>query len=514
MSTQGGDFSTVFISLLIGIALASFIYRYRRTPPLPPGPTRWPVVGSAFGLPKEHEWLTYERWSQEHGSGLLYYSSWGKPFVIINSHEVAVDLLERRSAIYADRPRMHMLNDLCGWGWDLGLLPYGDDWKLARKLFTQHFRQAASVRYRDEETRCARELVRDIMRDQTQLYEHVRLLYGKLIMSVTYGIDVRSADDPYITIARKALYAINVAGNVGTYLVDSIPALKYVPTWFPGAQFKRDAREWKKCATAMAHKPYEAVRAAMKSGTAKPSVLKSMLEELGEDLSHQQEKAAISATGTAYEAASETAWSASLTVILAMVLFPDTQRKAQEELDRAVGRERLPEFSDLPSLPYITAICMEAVRWRPPLPLAVMHRVTKDDLYQGYRIPGGSTVVLNSWALLHDPARYPDPDVFRPERYLTPSGALDPSAPEPVAGFGFGRRACPGSFMAQDTLWIAAASLLWAFRMERAIDAAGRPIEISGEYTVGVVSYPAPFEYALNPRAESLLSLAELVVPV
>ena len=52
-------------------------------------------------------------------------------------------------------------------------------------------------------------------------------MYGKLIMSITYGIDVESAGDPYITNARKALFAITAAGNVGTYLVDSIPWCKH-----------------------------------------------------------------------------------------------------------------------------------------------------------------------------------------------------------------------------------------------------------------------------------------------
>lgn len=161
-------------------------------------------------------------------SDILYYESWGNPFVIVNSHEVALDLFERRSALYADRPRMPMLNDLCGWSWDLGLMPYNDDWKLGRKMFTKHFRAgAASVAHREQETRCARELVRDILRDPTDLYEHVRLMYGKLIMSITYGIDVESAGDPYITNARKALFAITAAGNVGTYLVDSIPWCKH-----------------------------------------------------------------------------------------------------------------------------------------------------------------------------------------------------------------------------------------------------------------------------------------------
>ena len=67
------------------------------------------------------------------------------------------------------------LYDRCGWGWDFAFMPYDDSWKLARKMFSQHFRQSASVRYRDEETRCARELLRDIARDPSDFFNHARL---------------------------------------------------------------------------------------------------------------------------------------------------------------------------------------------------------------------------------------------------------------------------------------------------------------------------------------------------
>ena len=51
------------------------------------------------------------------------------------------------------------------------------------------------------------------------------------------------------------------------------------------------------------------------------------------------------------------------------MLHPELQKKAQEELDRVVGHDRLPEFRDLEYLPYIRAIIMEAFRWQPTLPL-------------------------------------------------------------------------------------------------------------------------------------------------
>ena len=81
---------------------------------------------------------------------------------------------------------------------------------------------------------------------------------------------------------------------------------------------------------------------------------------------------------------------------LAMALYPEVQKKAQQELDAVVGTEgRLPDFSDQPSLPYITAIVKELLRWHPAVPMGVPYRVLADDEYNGYYIPKGSIILPN-----------------------------------------------------------------------------------------------------------------------
>ena len=72
-----------------------------------------------------------------------------------------------------------------------------------------------------------------------------------------------------------------------------------------------------------------------------------------------------------------------------MVTHPEIQMKAQAELDRVVGTDRLPSYADRASLPYIEAIYRELLRWRPPLNMGVPHTSTKDDNYEGYFIPKG-----------------------------------------------------------------------------------------------------------------------------
>ena len=134
-----------------------------------------------------------------------------------------------------------------------------------------------------------------------------------------------------------------------------------------------------------------------------------------------------------------------------------------------------------------------------------MRRVSAEDEYRGCHIPKGTTVVVNSWyvpispaavitqprnghrAILHDPSVYSNPDKFIPERFLTSDGQLDPNAPEPTASFGYGRRGCPGMYMGFDSLWITAASLVWAFDIEKCVDAEGTVCEVTGEFTFGLV---------------------------
>lgn len=142
-----------------------------------------------------------------------------------------------------------------------------------------------------------------------------------------------------------------------------------------------------------------------------------------------------------------------------MVMYPDAQKKAQHELDVVVGPDRLPDFSDRDSLPYINAVVKEIIRWHTVVPLGVSHRVADEDEYKGYRIPAGTVLVPNAWyvpscldddiylrlsldlrAMSHDPQVYPDPDAFVPERFME-DGKCGSKARDPERyQFGFGRR--------------------------------------------------------------------------
>jgi cytochrome P450 len=117
--------------------------------------------------------------------------------------------------------------------------------------------------------------------------------------------------------------------------------------------------------------------------------------------------------------------------MLAMVTYPDVQKRAQEELDSVVGRTRIPTFAELPHLPYIRAMVKEALRWRPVGPFGVLHLSTEDDWYNSMFIPKGSVMVASVWDPNRDTEIYgADAAHFNPARFLDTKGEVTSCAPE------------------------------------------------------------------------------------
>lgn len=205
------------------------------------------------------------------------------------------------------------------------------------------------------------------------------------------------------------------------------------------------------------------------------------------------------------------------------IYFPDAFKLAQEEIDRVVGRNRVPDWADRPNLPYVEAFIQELHRWASVSPLAVSHVTTGSDIFRGYHVPKGITVVPNTYGVHHDAQIYPDPERFLPARFLPSDHPLYPKDIATTSrhyAFGVGRRACPGISVANSSLYIVMSRVLWGFNIAAA--PSGPPkLEISKLYvflSLGahltshtepspLVLPLAPFECAITPRDEETAEL-------
>ncbi|KAJ7080834.1 cytochrome P450 [Mycena belliarum] len=498
----------LFAASLVSTILWKWFLQRRGSLPLPPGPPKLPLVGNLFQMPSTLEWETYSEWSKSYGSDIIHINAAGTSILVLSSAQAASDLLEKRSSIYSDRPRIPMANELMGWDFALGFMKYGEHWRKHRRLFHEAFNANAARNYQPKEREACNELLRRLLRDPADLMVHLRHMAGEIIMAVAFGIEILPQNDPYVALAQDAMHTVSIASIPGRFLVDAFPLLKHVPDWFPGAEFKRTAREWRKLARAMIDLPFAEVKRTIAAGNAPASFTSTFLGRIDENAPDREEKEQVvkAVAGSMYAAGADTTVSAIGTFVLAMLANPEAQKKAQMEIDAVVGNGRLPDFGDQDSLPYVSALVQEVFRWKNVTPIAVPHFLPVEDEYKGYRLPAGSIVIANTWAILHDEAAYPDPFAFKPERFLL-DGKRDPAVPGAGIAFGFGRRICPGKHLASSSVWITAVSILASFDITKAIGEDGQTIEPTYEYFPGLVSMPLPFKCSIKPRSQRAMEL-------
>ncbi|TFK75549.1 cytochrome P450 [Pluteus cervinus] len=480
----------------------------RSTGPKPPGPSAWPVIGNLLDMPKEKEWETFGEWARKWGD-IVSVSVAGRTIIILNSAQEAVEMLEGRGSIYSDRPTIPIA-DLVGWSNSPSIAPSKSEiWKQGRKFFHQLFGTNVSVaRFIPVEEQETQKLLVRLLADSENLSENIRMTTVAVIMRIAYGYHVESIDDPFIKSAELVLEQFSYAISPGRLLVNLIPALKYLPEWAPGGSFKRQARIWTATLDDAVERPHSFAKKQMALGIAEDSCTSRLLEDNGGETIDPGIEFNIKWIGvTTYMAATDTTMVSIHAFFMAMILYPECQKRAQAELDAVVGNSRLPQNADRDSLPYLHALTLEVMRWHSVSPLGFMHTVSEDDTYKGHFIPRGSMIMANIWAMTHDPAIYRDPMTFNPDRFLASPGHTPEPDPRQVV-FGFGRRICPGRLLADISVFLSCAMSLSVFDISPHIEN-GVPVLPIQDQLPGIVSHPPPFKCTIKPRSEAAIALIQ-----
>ncbi|KAF9483149.1 cytochrome P450 [Pholiota conissans] len=504
MLTQDNVF--LLLTALIGLVILKLAVSWSKRPKYLPGPPRLPLIGNLLQMPESEAWVTYKKWGEKYGDA-MYLEIMGSPLVILNSYNSIVDILEKRSDIYSDRPVGVMANILMGWSQAVVMAPYNDRWRRFRRLTTAAMRKDAAKQFHPVQEKEVARYLGSLVKDPEHFMENFRLAAGRSLLYNFYGIDVKGADDPIITTAEKAMSMATFAAQPGNFLVDFFPALVHVPKWFPGAGWKKFAEEGKGLAVEMVNIPFNITKKAMEAGTNETSFTSINLDK------KEDEDIVKWCAGTMLSGTKITSVASVHAFFLAMVLHPDIQKRCQEELDSVIGPDRLPVVADRDNLPYLSATMKELMRWQPVSPLALPHRLIKDDVYKGAVIPAGTVVMANTWAVTRDPSLFPNPEKFDPNRYLPMFDKSIPHDPKDLPldtesfAFGFGRRICAGMHYADSMLLISMARILSTFDIRPAKDANGKEIIPDIKFNSDIVRESLDFKCSITPRSDAAKAL-------
>ncbi|KAK7458132.1 hypothetical protein VKT23_010040 [Stygiomarasmius scandens] len=505
------------------LALYAFNFNRKNVFSLPPGPKRWPFVGSLFCMPKHHAWQTFSRWKEQYGN-VIYLDVVGTPIVVINSVSVAKDLLDKRSAIYSDRPHLVMACELqvhailfsyylltlsflrAGLDQAFPLKQYGEAWRTQRKLVSQHLSQSAMPKYHTIQESEARKFVSRVLSNRSwtseTLKKQVELGVAANIFSVTYGYPLTSADDSFLKQSTRMMDDFSRTTEPGAWLVDTIPQLKRIPAWMPGSGFLKTARDVRSNYEDVIKNLFKWTRNSLDNGAALPSICSKVLSSKGIQVSDTLEEQLSFAAFSVLGGGLDTNISTIMSFILAMILHPDIQARARTEIDDVIGKHRLPTLNDKESLPFVRSVITEVMRLYPAVPLGLPHSLQQDDVYHEMYLPKKSIVLTNVWHMLRDPEVFDRPEVFNPDRY----GGLDSEMQKVTdISFGFGRRVCPGRFFAENSIFSMVTTLLATCEILPPHDASGKeypPESLTVES--GTIVFCGPFECTIVPRPEGI----------
>ncbi|KAG9125281.1 hypothetical protein FRC07_008254 [Ceratobasidium sp. 392] len=492
---------------LCALAVRLVLWRIRRAH-LPPSPPAHPIFGHIDLIKSPTLNLTAAEWTRTYGDMVTLYFM-GKNIVILNSAEAAVELLDKRAGSTSGRPREVMMGEVMGYNTSVGLHQPNERFKKLRRVMASAMHATAVRGYQPVEVENITYLLRRIAGlggdaltrvgptpgvpagavrtsdvaavgqavSSSQPMGLVREAATRFILRVAYGYDVKP-HDPLTGLIHAAMLKV----REGRYpLVEAFPWLVKLPAWLPGTNFLQVGAEGHALRKAYAGTPFERVKGEMRTNTARPSFVSNLLRAKGgPDGASENDQDLIKWTAAALFTVAVIN-----TFMLMMAAYPEVQRIAQAEIANTIGSRttqndsmantqpttptkelvplptRLPGFEDRTQLPYLEAVFKEVMRFNPALSMGLPHVFTEEETYRGYFFPAGTIVRANIWAILHDPALYPSPHVFLPQRHLGPN-----PAPNPLRYvFGFGRRICPGVHLAEDQPWLAMAGLLSTFNI-------------------------------------------------
>ncbi|KAK7029905.1 cytochrome P450 [Favolaschia claudopus] len=443
--------------------------------PLPPGPTGYPLIGNVFDMPSSQAWRTFAEWGEKYG-GIVSVTLLRQPYIIINDSAIATSVLGGGGNAYADRPTFEMAN-ICGW--DRVLSRFREYRKLIGRVIGS---RVSMEKFHDMEEYHANMLLKRVLEDPEAFESAIRKSMGALILQLAYGYRIKeNGSDPIVDLVDRGMRQFSDAMRPGKFLVDVLPILKYIPSWFvrrllympfiprvnylrfPGAGFQHSQEVSPYMYGGSRYPPYLSFKeqiVCIQSESQSSAGSRKSRQSYTADLLSQPNLSEEQYLNIKWSAASFIWAEQILQYPLVIAYF---LAATKPEMDRVVGGARLPTLDDRASLPYTEALCHELRRWLTIVPLGHPHRAMQDDV--------NAIVIPNVWQFMHDPAVYRKPFLCM--------------------------------HLADVSIWICVAKAVAGLTISRALDENGAPIDPIVDITDGIVSC------TVKPRSEQVLEWIE-----
>lgn len=492
-------------------------------PKLPPGPTPYPLIGNLAQVDLHNPHRSFVQWKHKYGS---IYTVWlPKPQVVIAGAEELNDVLVNgtNADIFADRPTFSFVFGIFN-----GHQPDGDGIIIARQQIWQKNRRFALHAFRDlgmgrppMETRICYHKDALINRlagaaiqsngQITDLYVQFSFCLGNIIQDMVMGRHHEYNDPEFIHFKELIDRTIKQTNSFQMLFVDRFPWLRaFVPAYW---RYIRDGFALQRLFlheidVRIQHlNGQQQLQDGRQNDDTEPDcfidayLLAAMAE--GNHLDDPALRLTLAlCAGDLWAAGQETVVNTITWAIIYMIHYPDVQIKLQTELDQKL-QGRAFTLADRTSLPYFRATIDELQRVVNILPWSLPHSTSQAVTISGsdgrrWTIPKDMIVMPQYGAVHMDPMHFPQPEVFRPERFLDMEGNY--CASELLKPFGMGKRSCLGESLAKMELPILFASLLQNFNFGPVRD--GMP---SMRRNLGLTSSPDPFKCTIRKRQDEVI---------
>lgn len=476
-----------------------------------------PLIGDLHQSPLGKPLVNWSAWSTKHGPITKAKLFGIVPIVVLNSYEAVTELFSRRSEWYSNRPASVSMEMITGAEPGRSRFTLMHDYdkhlKLHHRILSPSLGAPAASQYQPLMELEAKQLLFDLITaldkapegstiDTKTVYPLLERTQSSVILALHYGLRIPKFEEPILhEVINIQAKVTHLAAN--PQLPDLMPFLRHLPTFIS---------PWQRYADKLYASQVDLYTRLLRHGRDAPG-WNATKQATTTSQKHAPADAPVSDLDLAFTLATsiqggmETSPRQMLWLFVAAVQNPSFMAQAHEVLDKIVGRDRLPSFSDRGKLAYVDAVMHELLRWRPISPGSIPRRAERADEFGGVKIAKGVTIMANAWAIgrdekVFDPA-FGNIEEFIPERWLHDE-KVHSDLPLPV--FGQGRRICQGKRVATDGTFMNIAHLLWAFDVEVV---PSEDVDPWAMVVVGFMTEPRPFRFRLKPRGQWVLDVVQ-----